>query len=143
MKTWMWMMAVMLAGSLALTGCGSDSDDDDDAADAAEPPAAAPAAEAEDDAPTANEQFAGVTPSGLTLTDKFSIAGRGMVYQVRCDAVAGAASYTFTTSFGGSETVAANNVALNKTGADESFTLSVYATNAEGINTRTASAAVN
>ena len=32
MKKWMWMMAVMLAGSLALTGCGSDSDDDDDAA---------------------------------------------------------------------------------------------------------------
>ncbi|NLG34502.1 MAG: hypothetical protein GX548_04025 [Lentisphaerae bacterium] len=143
MKKWMWMMAVMLAGSLALTGCSSDSDDDDDAADAAEPPAAAPAAEAEDDAPSANEQFAGITPSGLALTEKFSIVGRGMVYQVRCDAVAGAASYTFTTSFGGSETVAANNVALNKTGADESFTLSVYATNAEGINTRTASAAVN
>jgi len=69
MKKWMWMMAVMLAGSLALTGCSSDSDDDDDAADAAEPPAAAPAAEAEDDAPSANEQFAGITPSGLALTE--------------------------------------------------------------------------
>ena len=90
MKKWMWMMAVMLAGSLALTGCSSDSDDDDDAADAAEPPAAAPAAEAEDDAPSANEQLAGITPSGLALTEKFSIVGRGMVYQVRCDAVAGA-----------------------------------------------------
>lgn len=143
MKTWMWMMAVMLAGSLAITGCSSDSDDDNDAADAAAPPAAAPSAEPDDDAPSANEQFAGVTPSGLALTEKFSIVGRGMVYQVRCDAVAGAASYTFTTSFGGSETVAANNVAFNKTGADEPFTLSVYATNAEGINTRTTSASVN
>ncbi len=143
MKKWMWMMAVMLAGSLALTGCGSDSDDDDDAADAAEPPAAAPAAEPDDDAPSANEQFAGVTPSGLALTDKFSIAGRGIVYQVRCNAIDGAASYTFTTSFGGSETVAANNVAFNKAGADEPFTLSVYATNADGINTRTASQDLN
>jgi len=145
MKKWMWMMAILLAGSLALTGCGSDSDDDDDAADAAEPPAAAPAAEqpADDDAPSANEQFAGVTPSGLALTDKFSIAGRGIVYEVRCDAIDGAASYTFTTSFGGSETVAANNVAFNKAGADEPFTLSVYATNADGINTRTASQDLN
>jgi hypothetical protein len=66
-----------------------------------------------------------------------------MVYQVRCNAINGAASYTFTTSFGGSETVAANNVAFNKTGADEPFTLSVYATNADGINTRTASQNLN
>ena len=93
--------------------------------------------------PSANEQFAAITPSGLVLEDKFTIAGRGTVYTVRCTAIAGAVNYTFTTSFGASETVAANTVGFQKTGADEAFTLSVYATNAKGINTRTASKKLN
>ena len=79
----------------------------------------------------------------LVLEDKFTIAGRGTVYTVRCTAIAGAVSYTFTTSFGASETVAVNTVGFQKTGADEAFTLSVYATNAKGINTRTASKKLN
>lgn len=138
MKKQSWMILPLLTAALFLTGCGSDSDSDsnDDA------PPAAPAAES-DAAPSANERFAAITPSGLVLSDKFTIAGRGTVYEVRCTAIAGAVSYTFTTSFGGSETVAANNVAFNKAGADESFTLSVYATNGDGINTRTATASLN
>ena len=138
MKTSSWMILPLLTTALFLTGCGSDSDHDDDA------PPAAPVPEVEADAPpSANEQFAAITPSGLVLENKFSIAGRGIVYDVRCTAIANAVSYTFTTSFGGSETVAANNVAFNKKGADEAFTLSVYATNGDGINTRTASASLN
>ena len=138
MKKHNWMILPLLTAALFLTGCGSDSDSDSD--DEAAP---APPAVESDAGPSANEQFAAITPSGLTLTDKFTIAGRGTVYNVRCDAIDDAVSYTFTTSFGGSETVANNNVSLQKTGADEAFTLSVYATNGDGINTRTASASLN
>ncbi|MDY0145506.1 MAG: hypothetical protein RBS84_05880 [Kiritimatiellia bacterium] len=136
MKIYSWMILPLLTASLFLTGCGSDSDNNDEA------PPAAPVVQS-DAPPSANEQFAAITPSGLVLEDKFTIAGRGTVYTVRCTAIAGAVSYTFTTSFGASETVAVNTVGFQKTGADEAFTLSVYATNAKGINTRTASKKLN
>lgn len=134
MKKFLVLLAILIGGCLFLAGCGgSDSKDD------AGTPAPAPT----DTAPDANAQFRAVTPSGLALTDKFSIAGRGIVYAVKCNAIAGAVSYVFTTSFGGSESVAAPQAEFLKPGADAPFTLSVYAINSGGHNTKTASANLN
>lgn len=137
MKAWFWMLAMLASGVLFWTGC--DSDDDDDESDA--PPTVvvtnAPAA------PDANADFAALAPENLRLTDKFTVQGRGTVYTLECDAVAGAVSYTFTTSFGDTVTVAVPLLAIEHAGADEEFTVSVYATNDDGFNTRTASATVN
>ena len=75
MKIYSWMILPLLTASLFLTGCGSDSDNNDEA------PPAAPVVQS-DAPPSANEQFAAITPSGLVLEDKFTIAGRGTVYTV-------------------------------------------------------------
>ena len=146
MKKFLLLLAILICGSLFWVGCGG-SDDDGDAAPAPTPAATDDdGADADDDdaEPTdPNAEFAAVIPSGLALADKYTISGRGTAYTVRCNAIAGAVSYVFTTSFGGSETVAAPEASFLKSGPDEPFTLSVYAINADGFNSKTASASLN
>lgn len=151
MKKFLLLLAILICGSLFLVGCGG-SDDDDAAADDAAAAPAAPSddsADADDDADDdaepvdPNAEFAAVIPSGLALADKYTISGRGTVFVVRCNAISGAANYVFTTSFGGSETVATPEANFLKAGPDEPFTLSVYAINADGFNSKTASTSLN
>ena len=144
MKRFLLLLAMLICGSLFWVGCGG-SDDDGDAAPAPAPTPAATDDDSADDAEQTdpNAEFAAVIPSGLALADKYTISGRGTVFVVRCNAIAGAASYVFTTSFGGSETVAAPEASFLKSGPDEPFTLSVYAINADGFNSKTASASLN
>ena len=134
MKNLLLLMAILMSGTLFLAGCEGESDDSP-----ANPVVVATNTPA---APDANALFSAITPAGLALQDKFTIAGRGTVYILQCTAIAGATSYTFTTSFGASSTVAVPTVSVQKSGADVKFTFSVYASNAEGFNTRTASATV-
>lgn len=145
MKKFLLLLAMLICGALFLTSCGgSDGEDPAPAAPAAPSDDGADADDG-DDAETVdpNAEFAAVIPSGLELTDKYTISGRGTVYVVRCNAIAGAASYVFTTSFGASETVATPETNFLKAGTDEAFTLSVYAINADGFNSKTASASLN
>ena len=137
MRAWFWMLAMLASGVLFWTGCDSDDGDDDSDAPPTVVVTNAPAA------PDANAVFAALAPENLRLTDKFTIQGRGIVYTLECDAVDGAVSYTFTTSFGDTATVAVPLLAIQHAGADEEFTVSVYATNDDGFNTRAASATVN
>ena len=121
MKRFLLMLAILMCSACLFTGCGGDGDDDSDAA------------------PTTEDTDAGdaaITPSGLSLTDKYTISGR-------CTPIPGATSYVFTTGFGQSETVEEPKASFLKSGPDESFNLSVYAINAEGFNTKTASATLN
>jgi len=64
---------------------------------------------------------------------------------VACNAISGATSYTFTTSFGASENSPTPLTAflVSTAQGDASYTLSVYASNANGIHTKTGSADVN
>jgi hypothetical protein len=138
----LWLLAILMCGTLFLVGCGGGSDEDD----AGVAPAVVtntPPPVVTNAPPDPNAEFAAITPAGLQLADKFTIVGRGTVYSLRCNAIAGAANYTFTTSFGASQTVAVPTVSLLYAGADDEFTFSVYATNTNGFNTRTASASVN
>ena len=141
MKKVFLLAAILMGGTLSFVGCGG-GDDNKDPATTVVVVTNAPAPVVTN-APDANALFAAITPANVRLGDKFTIVGHGTVYTLRCDAIAGAASYTFTTSFGASQTVAAPTVSVQKAGVDEEFTLSVYATNGNGINTRTASATVN
>lgn len=147
MKKLLWLLAILVCGSLFLTGCGGSDDDDAAAEDAAAAPAAPAASDADKDDDTEtvdpNAEFAAVIPAGLALSDKYTISGRGTVYAVRCNAIAKAASYVFTTSFGATETVSTPQTSFLKSGPDEPFTLSVYAVNADGFNSKTASASLN
>jgi hypothetical protein len=140
MKKFLLLLAILISGSLFLMGCGG-SDDDSTVA----PPAATSDDSDADEAvvPDPNAAFAAIIPAGLALEDKFSISGRGIAFTVRCNAIPGAASYVFTTSFGGSESVVTPEASFLKAGADEPFTLSVYAINANGFNSKTASASLN
>lgn len=133
MKKLFWLLAILMSGVLFLAGCGGGDDDDDGTVVVTNAPAG----------PDANAQFAASVPTGLELADKFTVAGRGTVYTIRCNAIAGAVSYTFTTSFGTSATVAEPVLALEHAGADEQFNFSVYATNTNNFNTQTATATVN
>ena len=139
MKKSFLFAAILLSGMLFFVGCGGGSDD---SSTTVADPAAAPAA---DPADAVNAAFAAVTPSGIAQTDKFTIAGRGTVLTVECGAISGAVSYTFTTSFGASVVSASRSTAIQATTAQgsASYTLSVYATNADGVNTKTGSASVN
>jgi hypothetical protein len=143
-------IALVLSGMLCLTGCGGSDSDDSSSSSVAAPAApsgsgSAPAAAPSDPSDALNAAFAAVTPSGIAQTDKFVISGRGSVFTVECSAISGAVSYTFTTSFGATGTAATPSVGLSGTAADGAspYTLSVYATNADGINTKTGSATVN
>lgn len=148
MKKFLLLLAILICGSVFWVGCGGS---DDDAAPAPAAPAAPSddSADADDDADDGaepvdpNAEFAAVIPSGLALADKYAISGRGTVYAVRCNAISGAASYVFTTSFGATETAATPQASFLKAGPDEPFTLSVYAINADGFNSKTASASLN
>ena len=147
------LAAILLSGMLCLTGCGGSDSDDSSAAAAAPAAPAAPAGDAGDalgDPPVdpnaaADAAFAEITPTGLVQTDKFVIAGRGTVFSIKCDAVAGAVSYTFTTSFGGSTTSATPSVDLQGTIADggRPYKASVYATNANGARTKSKGTSLN
>jgi hypothetical protein len=132
------MLAILICGTLLCVGCGGGDDDSD-----APPVTTNTTVVVTNAAPDANAQFAALTPAGLTLADKFTIVGRGVVYTLRCTAIPLAASYTFTTSFGATETVAVPTVAIEYAGADDEFNFSVYATNTNGFNTRTATVVVN
>ncbi len=140
MKTCRWMMVALMGCACILTGCKDSKKDDSPPP----PPANGPGGNGDTQPdPSANEQFASVIPSGLRLRERFTIVGRGTTYVLECSPIAGAVSYTFTTSFGATEAADSNSIGILRAGADEPFTFSVYATNAEGINTRTASRAVN
>ena len=132
MKKLFWLAAILTCGVLSLTGCGGSDSSDEDTVVTTNAPAADP-----------NTQFAAIMPSGLQLAGKFTIAGRGVVYTIQCNAIAGAANYSFTTSFGTSATVAEPVLAFEHDGADEQFNFSVYATNTNNFNTQTATAIVN
>ena len=134
------LIAILISGMLCLTGCGG-SDSDDSSSSAAAAPADASgssgsgAAPAADPADAANASFAAVVPSGIAQADKFVISGRGTAFTVQCTAISGAVSYTFSSSFGATATSPTPSVGLSGTTADgsSSYTLSVYATNADGI----------
>lgn len=145
-KSFLWA-TILLSGTFSLVGCGG-GDDNDDSSSAAAPaavPAAPAAVPAADPSEAANAAFAATTPSGLQQSDKFTIAGRGTALAVACHVISGAKSYTFTTSFGASEISALPRTAFMVTVAQAGapYTLSVYATNENGINTKTGSATVN
>lgn len=142
MKKGFLLIAMLMSGMPFFAGCSGG--DDDSSADAAAPPAVTPADDS-DAAPDANASFAAITPSGIKQTDKFVISGRGTALAVACDAIDGATSYTFTASFGASETSPTPSTSFLATAAQAgaSYTLSVYATNGDGINTKTGSATVN
>ena len=123
---WAMGVAAVLAAGLMM-GCEKSSDDDDN----------------EENGEVAESAFQRVRPSGLTLVNKLNVAGRGTVYEVRCNAINGAVRYHFTTSFGQSETSAMPETAFLKAGPDDPFTLSVFATNAAGERTRTVSRVLN
>ena len=139
MKRFLLMLAILMCSACLFTGCGGDGDDDSDAAPTTEDTDAGDGADPVDE----NAQFAAITASGLSLTDKYTISGRGTAYTCRCTPIPGATSYVFTTGFGQSETVEEPKASFLKSGPDESFNLSVYAINAEGFNTKTASATLN
>lgn len=82
--------------------------------------------------------FQRILPSGLAMGPK-----SWNRYPVRCDAIDGAVRYHFTTSFGASISSATPEAVFVRPPADDPFTLSVFATNAAGEHTRTASRLVN
>ena len=132
MKKLFCLFTILACGLLSLTGCGGSDSSDEDTTVTTNAPAADP-----------NATFAAVIPSGLELASKYTIVGHGVVYTIRCNAITGAANYSFTTSFGTSATVAEPVLAFEHAGVDEQFTYSVYATNTNNFNTQTASATVN
>lgn len=127
MKKVQWMRMVLvglMAGALMWTVAGcSDKDDDDDNGGA---PASA---------------FTRITPGGLqaTLTQGTATTVR---YSLTCAPIEGARRYTFTTSRGHTEGSASPqiNVTLDSGGPVQ---WEVFATNADGENTRTARASFN
>jgi len=153
MKRSLGWVGLFVACAVLATGC---SDDDSDAAseEAAKevpaqttssssnggteaPPAATP--ETESTPPDADDAFAAIVPTDTFLTYKTTIAGRGTLFGFRTDAIPGAVSYTFTASFGVTGTVPSNTIEIlgSTDQDDESFVVSVYATNANGVNTQT------
>lgn len=134
MRRFWLLLAMLVAGTLAFVGCEGDSGDDDDEAT---PAVADEADEEAEPAPDPDAAFANITPAGLSM-DQFVIVGRGTAYTFTCNAIDGAVSYTFTSSLGTSETVGEPTAGvLDNTGAVD-VTFEVYATNGDGINTRTA-----
>ena len=85
----------------------------------------------------AEHPFTQVTPSHL----KADLFGRGTYLRLTCHAILGATSYAFTTSLGHSAASATPDTLFKVVGdvPDDAF-FQVYATNADGLNTRTARA---
>ncbi len=150
------LIAILLSGMLCLTGCG-DGDSDDSSAAAAAPsgsgsaPADAPAADPgavagdppADAEAAADKPLSESTPTGLRLKDKFVIAGRGVTYNVECDALPGAVRYTFDTSFWGVRESASPSASFEKSGADEPFELCVVADDRQGESSKPSCVNVN
>jgi len=141
------LAAILLSGMLCLTGCGGGSGGDSSAAPAT--PASNPGSTVGDPPvdPNAatNAAFAAITPAGIKQTGRFIIGGSFSTFNVVCDAIDNATSYKFTTSFGASASSPTPVASLHGTVADAglSYTLSVYASNSNNVNTKTGSANVN
>ena len=86
--------------------------------------------------------FQRILPSGLAMGPKSYFVPLHR-YPVRCDAIPGAVRYHFTTSFGEVAVSATPEARFERRSNDDPFTLSVFATNAAGERTRTASRVVN
>lgn len=137
--------AFILTSALFFFGCGGGDDDSGTTTTnvVVVTNAAAPVVTNAPAAPDANAAFANITPGGLSA-DKFTIAGRGTVYTFQCAVVPGAVSYTFTTSLGYSETVPTPEYGVNIASPPAGeVTYNVYATNANGVNTKTATGTIN
>lgn len=90
------------------------------------------------------QSFTEITPSGLTAT---KVSGGGLqpaVYRLRCNAIAGAVSYTFTTSLGTSETTSGPlpgvRVTVPRSEFGKKIRYEVFASNHKDQHTRTARA---
>jgi len=151
MKRSLLFVSILLCGMVCLMGCGG-GDSDDSSSSAAAPAApsssgsssgSAPAVTNAPAAPDADAVFAATSPTSLKMSNKFTIAGRGIVYEVVCDAISGATTYTFTISYGDTQTAVSPTTAFLNTGPDNVFTVTVYATNANGIQSKSASTEIN
>ena len=141
MKKYPWMIVACLITALFLTACGSDSKKDDDPEVPDNGAVTKPGAEAEKDETTLNTDslFLFTTPKGLRVNGTYIVNGVKAVV-LACDPVNNAVSYTFQPSFGQEFTSAAPKASYMYNGG--TFTLSVYATNAKGQKTKTASASL-
>lgn len=148
----LWMLAILICGSLFLVGC--DDDDDDDGGSTAGGTSttgtsggtsggdtssdSTSGGDAATPAPDANAAFQAISPSNLRLVDQYDVAGRGTVYTVACNEIPGAAAYVFT-CFGTTENVGVPQASFLKAGPREPFEWNVFAINSAGYNTQTAS----
>ena len=123
MKTSLGFLALILGLGLLTVGCESDSGGSSVQVSA--------------------EEFSTTTPPGLAA-DKFTIAGRGTTYIFSCTAISGAVSYTFTSStLGWSETVTSPEASVLNNTSHAAVSFTVYATNGDGVNTRTATTSIS
>ncbi len=147
------LIAILLSGMLCLTGCGGGDDDNGDASASASgsssgsAPAAAPAADPGSTvgAPpvdVAGDLFAATIPSGLKMVDKRPF-GAGQIYYIECDSIPEATQYVFTISYGETKTAPVPDTFFLNNGPDNIFTVSVYALNGNGVQSKTASAEIN
>ena len=165
MKKYLLHLAILVCGALFVSGCGGDDDDDGTPAGGSSTNGTSGGTSGGGTAtngtsggtstngtsgggtpapaPDANAEFQAVTPSGLALQDKFSIAGRGTVYVLGCNEVPGAVSYVFTAFGGNTENVPTPQASFLWTGPLAPFNWQVYAINSAGYQTQTASANVN
>ncbi len=154
LNIWMVILAAMLALGL-VTGCGGGSDDDSSSAAATADSsggttdAAAPAADAADDAADADDSAAATfdfttqTPQNLTATKGAIGFLQPIEVTLSCGAIKTATSYTFTTDLGTSQRVNAPSrsvvVTVQLAEQGQKIRYSVYAVNAAGEQTKTAS----
>ncbi len=158
MKRILGWFGLMAAVALLVSGC-SDSDKDNESE---ETPAAAastgsssgntgaaqntPVADNAGAAPepSADAQFAAIVPTDTYISQKRVVNGQPLI-GIRTDPIPGAVSYTFTTSLGLGGTVAKNEIYIQVTQEqnNQSFVVRVFATNANGVKTKTDTATVN
>ncbi len=161
MKKFLLLLAILVCGALFVSGCGGDDDDDGAPASGSSTNGTSGGTSSggtsggtstngtsgggtsgggtSTPAPDANATFQALTPSGLALVDKFSIAGRGTVYVLGCNEIPGAVAYVFT-CFGTTENVGTPQASFLRAGPEDPFGWDVYAINSAGYNTQTASA---
>ena len=164
MKKFPLLLAILICGACFLSGCEGDGDDDapaidssanqpadgasgggssgDTSADSDEEETSADDTDRAAPAPApvdANAAFQATVPSGLGLKSKYSVAGRGTVYVLGCNEIPGAVTYVFS-CFARTENVATPQAGFLLVGPGDPFEWEVYAINADGYNTQTASA---
>ena len=167
-KYWVW--AILISMSLFWAGCESDDDGSSseetaasatsdggtsgsDAASASSDSAADTATSSDSAADAASnsaaaepepaDSFADIVPSGLKVKESYTIAGRGTMYVLACDAIEGAVSYTFMNSFGSGSTGPLPQAQFLRQGIDNDFSFTVTAKNADGVVTQTATKSVD